>query len=130
MQACELLERAQRVQRHLVRHGGIEAGAAVWEPPVDVRESPNGLFFTFALPGVTPDCIEVALQPDALTVSAWRPPRLGPRGSLVRRLEIPHGRFLRRIALQGTRLRLGETTYANGCLEVRLYKAGENRGSN
>jgi HSP20 family molecular chaperone IbpA len=43
-------------------------------------------------------------------------------------MEIPHGRFVRRIALAGARFRLGDTRYVNGCLEVRLMRAGENRG--
>jgi len=43
-------------------------------------------------------------------------------------MEIPHGRFFRRIALAGTRFRLGDTRYQNGCLEVRLVRAGDNRG--
>ena len=74
----------------------------------------------FALPGVDPERIEVRLEPNALTVSATRAARLGNPDSIVRRLEIPHGRFVRRIALAGARLRLGESRYVNGCLEVRL----------
>jgi HSP20 family protein len=127
-QACELLDRADRMQRQFVRYVGPGADAAVWEPPVDIQESADGLHFVFALPGVNPEQIEVNLEPDALIVSAVRAPRLGSPESIVRRLELPHGRFVRRIALAGTRLRLGETRYLNGCLEVRLLRAGENRG--
>lgn len=127
-QACELLDRADRMQRQFVRYVGPGADAAVWEPPVDIQETLEGLHFTFALPGVDPAQINVSLDPTALTVSALRTARLGDSGAIVRRLEIPHGRFVRRIALAGTRLRLGESRYSNGCLEVRLLWAGENRG--
>jgi HSP20 family protein len=127
-QACELLDRADRMQRQFVRYVGPGADAAVWEPPVDIQETAEGLSFIFALPGVDAEQIEVSLEPNALTVSANRPARLGSPDSVVRRLEIPHGRFFRRIALAGTRLRLGETRYLNGCLEVRLVRAGEHRG--
>jgi HSP20 family protein len=132
-QACELLDRADRMQRGFVRYVGPSADAAVWEPPVDIQETPGGLQFVFALPGVNPEHIEVALDSNALTVSAIRPARLGGSDSVVRRMEIPHGRFVRRIALAGSRLRLGDTRYVNGCLEVRLVRVGsgapgENRG--
>jgi HSP20 family protein len=127
-QACELLDRADRMQRQFVRYVGPGVDAAVWEPPVDIQETAEGLHLVFALPGVNPEHIEVSLEPNALTVSAIRPARLGSKDSVVRRLEIPHGHFLRRIALAGARLRLGETRYLNGCLEIRLVRVGENRG--
>ena len=132
-QACELLDRADRMQRSFVRYVGPSADAAVWEPPVDIQETPGGLHFVFALPGVNPEHIDVSLEPNALTVSAIRPAWLGSSDSVVRRMEIPHGRFIRRIALAGARFRLGDTRYLNGCLEVRLVRAGlgapgENRG--
>jgi HSP20 family protein len=127
-QACELLDRAERMQREFVRYVGPGRDTAVWEPPVDIQETAEGLQFTFALPGVEPDGIDVALDHSALTVSAVRAPRLGEPSSIVRRLEIPHGRFQRRISLPGSRLRLGESRYVNGCLEVRLLWAGDTRG--
>jgi HSP20 family protein len=127
-QACELLDRADRMQRDFARYVGPSADAAVWEPPVDIQETTEGLQFVFALPGVNPENIAVNLEPNALTVSAIRPARLGSSDSVVRRLEIPHGRFVRRIALAGARLRLGDTRYVNGCLEVRLVRADQNRG--
>ncbi|MGH8139691.1 MAG: Hsp20/alpha crystallin family protein [Steroidobacteraceae bacterium] len=127
-QACELLDRADRMQRQFVRYVGPGADAAVWEPPADIQETSEGLQFIFALPGVDPEHIDVSLEPNALTVSAVRPARLGDSRSIIRRLEIPHGRFVRRIALPGARLRLAESRYVNGCLEVRLAWAAENRG--
>ena len=52
--------------------------------------------------------------------------RLAPwldRDAVIRRLEIPHGRFVREIALSGPPLRVADTRYLNGCLEVRLVWA-------
>jgi len=122
-QACELLEQAERLQRQYVRYIGPGAGAAVWEPPVDVQESGEEVLLQFAMPGVDPGQIEVSLDSEGLTVSALRPVRLAHRNALIRRLEIPHGRFLRRIALSGAPLRIAESKYVNGCLEVRLARA-------
>jgi len=127
-QACELMDQAERLQRQFVRYVGRGADAAVWEPPVDIQETPDGLHFVFALPGVEPEDINITLEPSALTVVGVRALRLGNPDTIIRRLEIPHGRFVRRIALAGARLRLDESRYVNGCLEVRLVRAVENRG--
>jgi len=48
--------------------------------------------------------------------------RLAEPGALIRRLEIPHGRFVREIALSGSALRIADTRYVDGCLEVRLVR--------
>ena len=48
--------------------------------------------------------------------------RLAGRNAVIRRLEIPHGRFIRQITFPGQGVRLTESRYANGCLEVRLAK--------
>src|ERR1700757_4344434 len=98
-QACEVLDHAERLQRQFLRYTGPGVDAAVWEPPVDILETNDGLWLLFALPGVASDRIEVTLEPNALTVSAQRPLTLRSRDSVVRRLEIPHGHFVRRIVL-------------------------------
>jgi HSP20 family molecular chaperone IbpA len=126
-EACELLEQAERLQRQFVRYVGPSADAAVWEPPVDVQETNEGVILLFALPGVDPEQINITLESNAFTVSAVRPVRLAHRQAVIRRIEIPHGRFVRKIALAGARLRIGESRYVNGCLEVRLVKAVDNR---
>jgi HSP20 family molecular chaperone IbpA len=127
IQACEVLDHAERLQRQFLRYTGPGVDAAVWEPPVDIHESSDGLSLVFALPGVALEDIEVTLEPNALTVSALRPLTLTNRDSVIRRLEIPHGRFVRRIALKGARMQVAETRYVNGCLEVRLTWAAAQR---
>ena len=119
VQACEVLDHAERLQRQFLRYTGPGVDAAVWEPPVDVHETSDGLTLLFALPGVSAERIEVTVESNALTVSARRPLALRNRDSVVRRLEIPHGHFVRRVALPG-RMNVAATRYENGCLEVRL----------
>jgi HSP20 family molecular chaperone IbpA len=123
LQACDLLEKAERLQRQFLRYVGPGADAAVWEPPVDIQETPDGLTVIFALPGVASEDIEITIEREALTVSARRPLRLTHPEAVIRRLEIPHGRFIRRIALAGPRLQLADTRHLNGCLELRLVPA-------
>lgn len=122
LQALELTEQAERLQRRFVRYLGPGEEAVSWEPPVDIRESEEGLLLLFALPGVASEDIELRLEAGALIVSAVR--RLSPagRGAFIRRLEIPHGRFVRRVALRGP-TRIAESQYRDGCLEVRLVPA-------
>ncbi|MDB6089875.1 MAG: hypothetical protein JWN85_2659 [Gammaproteobacteria bacterium] len=127
IRACEVLDHAERLQRQFLRYTGPGVDAAVWEPPVDVHETSDGLSLLFALPGIPPEDIEITLEANALTVSAMRPLTLRTRDSVIRRLEIPHGRFLRRIALKGARMQVADTGYVNGCLEVRLTWAAASR---
>ncbi|HEY1892239.1 MAG TPA: Hsp20/alpha crystallin family protein [Steroidobacteraceae bacterium] len=123
VEACEVLDRAERLQRQFLRYVGPGADAAVWEPPVDIQETANGLILLFALPGVVPQEISLTLEPTELIVSAMRSLKLGSADAVIRRLEIPYGRFLRRIPLAGVALELAGSRYENGCLEVRLTRA-------
>ena len=125
VEAREVLDRAERLQRQFLRYLGPGADAAVWEPPVDIQETSEGLILLFALPGVAPEAIDVRLEPTALVVSATRPLRLGRPSTIIRRLEIPHGRFFRRIPLPDVPLAMAASRYEQGCLEVRLIRATE-----
>jgi HSP20 family protein len=119
-QAVELADEASRLQRRFLRYLGPVDGAASWEPPVDIHESGDGLILNFALPGVAPEDIDVRLERGALTVSALRRPRVAGFDTTIRRLEIPYGRFVRRVTLSGAAVRIADSRYQNGCLEVRL----------
>jgi HSP20 family molecular chaperone IbpA len=83
-----------------------------------------------ALPGARADSITVSVEPDALTVSALRPFVGGAAGAAqIHRVEIPYGRFERRIALPMHALELAERSLSDGCLTLALLKrrAGEPR---
>jgi len=122
LQALELAEQAERLQRRFARYLGPAEGVVSWEPPVDIQESDEGLRLLFALPGVAPEDIEIRLEGAALIVSAVRRLSLAGRGALIRRMEIPHGRFVRHVTLTEP-TRIAESQYRNGCLEVRLVPA-------
>lgn len=93
-EALSMLDRAERLQRQFFTHV-VDA----WEPPVDVLETPTGLEVHVALPGVAPDSITVALDPGGVSVSALRPFPCRESGTHLHRIEIPYGRFERRIVL-------------------------------
>jgi len=123
LRALELADEAERLHRRFLDYIGPGTDAVRWEPPADIHETDDGLILLFALPGVTPEDIEVGLEHGTLTVSALRRLKLPEDGAVIRRLEIPHGRFVREIAVSGAALRIAESRYTNGCLEVRLIRA-------
>ena len=93
-----------------------------WEPPVDIFESRRALWVIVALPGVGAEDLEVVLEKTALVVAGQRRLPVESRGAAIHRLEVPHGRFERRIPLPVRRWRIGHRELCNGCLIVRLNK--------
>jgi len=90
---------------------------------VDVFEDEREVVIIVALPGVSAEGIDVVIEAGELVVRAERRlPATGARFS-VRRLEIPYGRFERRIPLREVRLEGGTRELANGCLTLRLVKS-------
>jgi HSP20 family molecular chaperone IbpA len=122
-EALDLLEQADRMHRQFFALTGSAGAQVRWEPPVDVVEGSNELVVTVALPGVAPERIELHLDNDGLVVSAVRPPPACSHSAIIRRLEIPYGRFERRIALPTGHYELLEQVSQNGCLQLRLRKS-------
>jgi HSP20 family molecular chaperone IbpA len=122
-EACELLDRAERLQRQFFRPGSAAARAA-WEPPVDVFETAAALWIVVALPGVGAEQIEVRFDGSSIVVAGERRLPVQGRAAVLYRLEIPHGRFERRIELPPGRFRVGNRDLVNGCLVLSLEKLG------
>jgi HSP20 family protein len=121
-EACEMLERAQRMQRQFFRFGHAVQAQPRWEPPVDIVAYDPEMQVTVALPGVAPERVQVRVSGGALSVTALRTPPLDEQTTAVHRLEIPYGRFERQIALPAGRYELIEQTFKHGCLVLRLTK--------
>jgi HSP20 family protein len=124
--AVDLLTQAERMHRQFFR---LQASApahaeTVWEPPADVFEDEREVVVVVALPGVVAERVEVSASPGVLSVRAERPQPLGGSRHAVRQLEIPYGRFARRIPLPRVRLEPVTSELMHGCLIVRLAKVG------
>jgi HSP20 family molecular chaperone IbpA len=119
-EACAMLERAERLQRQFFQPGAVARAMPSWEPPADVFESEQEVDVLVALPGVARERIEVRLSPGLLVVVGERD--MPPSGAAIRRLEIPYGRFERRIPLPGVRLELVRQTLSRGCVRLQLRK--------
>jgi HSP20 family protein len=121
-EACAMIERAEQMHRQFFQPGLAGAPRASWEPPVDIFESEHDLLIVVALPGVESQDIEISSEPETLLVTGVRRLPATARGMAVQRLEIPHGRFERRIKLPAARWELGRSTLANGCLLLTLTR--------
>lgn len=123
-EALELLERADRMHRQFCQLGAQRISCPLWEPPVDVFETEHQFILLAALPGVSPDQLSVALDGTQLLVRGQRAmPDLG-HSARIHRVEIPYGRFERRIELPARQLRLGQRSLRDGCLLLVLHKGG------
>ena len=124
-QACEMLERADRLQRQFFRLGQF-GQLPVWEPPIDIFESDSELLIRVAIPDVSREDFEIQLEPTTLRVSGRRSLPKEAQQRVIRRLEIPYGLIERSITLPPGRFRLAAHAYSNGCLEIRLYRMHDN----
>jgi HSP20 family molecular chaperone IbpA len=119
--ACDMLDRAERMQRQFFRLAQT-GGVATWEPPIDVFESESELLIRAALPGVDREALHIELQGAELRFSAQRrlPSEVAERA--IRRLEIPYGQMQRTLVLPAGQFRIVAHAYTNGCLEIRLQR--------
>ena len=119
-EALSLLDRADRLHRQFFRPAATRS--PTWEPPVDVVEAGNRLYVTVALPGVEPETISLSRDEEAMTICARRAFPVGAagseRGARIHALEIPHGRFERRIPVPARAFSLLEQRLHNGCLTL------------
>jgi HSP20 family molecular chaperone IbpA len=121
-QALEMLEQADRLHRQFFEPGPARVAGPSWEPPIDVVDHGSEAWVLVALPGVPPSRVEVAFDGDALTVRGARMLPAEYHEGTIRRLEVPYGRFERRVAIPAGRFDLAEQRFENGCLVVRLRR--------
>jgi HSP20 family molecular chaperone IbpA len=119
-EACALIERAEHLHRQFFRPS--RTAEVCWEPPVDMLEDEHELLVIAALPGVRREDLDVHIDTDLLVVRGLRRMPSIRQGTTVRRLELPYGRFERRIALSGVPFRLQRLELTNGCLSLSLVK--------
>jgi HSP20 family molecular chaperone IbpA len=120
--ARSMLEQADRLHRSFFAPQRPGTRHPSWEPPADVFETANELWVVVVLPGVAPESVQVELCADEVRVSGERalPPAF--RSAVVHRLEIPHGRFERRVALPRGSYELTQRELIHGVLFLGLAK--------
>lgn len=123
-EACEMISRAERLHREFFRPTGGVARLPAWEPPVDMIETEREVLVLVALPGVDPNQAEAVVDGNDLVVAGTRvlPPEL--RTAVIHRLELPQGRFERRVRLPAGRYSAVRRSTGDGCLVITLQKLG------
>jgi HSP20 family protein len=123
-EACDQLVRAERLHRQFFqpRHSGT------WEPPIDILETEREVLIFVALPGVSLDKAEAVIDGADLVIAGTRtlPPQL--RTAVIHRIELPQGRFERRVRLPTGRYRDVRRSASDGCLVVTLVKVEAGHG--
>ena len=123
-EACAMLARAEHLHREFFRPSGSAARVPTWEPPVDVFETERAVLVLVALPGVNPDRVETSIDGSDLVFSGTRIFPAEMVTAVIHRLELPQGRFERRVRLPGGRYGAVHRSAADGCLIITLQKAG------
>ena len=120
--AKAMLEQADRLHRTAFAPRRPGTKRPSWEPPVDMFETATELWVLVALPGVQPDRVHIELAGSQLVVSGARLLPGAFRHATVHRLEIPHGRFERRVELPPGSYELAQHRFEHGCLFLNLSK--------
>ena len=120
-EALQMLAQADRMHRQMFRPQASTQGAA-WEPPVDMLETDGEVLILAALPGVDPQQVQAAIEDGVLVISGVRVVPDEWHTATIHRLELPQGRFERRIALPAGHYERVHRTAVNGCLVVSLAK--------
>ena len=121
-EALQVLARAERLHQQLFQPVTRQAPIA-WTPPIDVLETEREVLVLAALPGVDVAKVEAVIEGATLVISGTRvvPPEL--RTAIIHRLELPQGRFERRVSLPAGRYEGVRRAEAHGCLVISLSKA-------
>lgn len=118
-EALYLLEGGEHWQRRFCSLDRREE-VPCWQPAVDLYDSADETRLLVALPGVSAQQVEVVVDGDELVVRGERPMPSASQRAAILRLEIPYGRFERRIVLPHRDYRLHERLLDNGCLIIVL----------
>ena len=123
-----MLARVDRIHREFFRPAGAGSQLSTWAPPVDVLETRGEVLVLIALPGVAPADAKVAIDGSDLVVAGTRSLPQEWRTAAFHRLELPQGRFERRVPLPAGRYRDVGLSSVDGCLLITLKKAEVSRG--
>src|SRR4051812_3845978 len=127
-EACEMLARAERMHRQFFQPVRSPSRLPAWEPPADVLETEREVLVIVALPGVKPEQVEAAIDGNDLVLAGTRVSPVELRSAVIHRLELPQGRFERRLRLPAGRYSEVRRAFADGCMVVMLKKVELSRG--
>ncbi|MFI4933391.1 MAG: Hsp20/alpha crystallin family protein [Caulobacterales bacterium] len=124
-EALQVLARAERLHQQMFQPNTSRAASVSWEPPVDVLETEREVLVLAALPGVDIDQVQAAIDGACLVIAGQRILPRELRTAIIHRLELPQGRFERRVTLPAGHYGSVRRASVNGCLVVSLSKAAK-----
>jgi HSP20 family protein len=108
------------------RQGGQTRAAAVWAPPVDLREDENNYYVSAELPGLKLDDINIELENNTLTLKGERRFERKQDGENYHVVERSYGSFFRSFMLpKNVNVEAIDANYADGVLSITLPKREE-----
>jgi HSP20 family protein len=121
-EACDMLARAERMHRQFFQLQPSTLRSPAWEPPADVLETEREVLVLVALPGINADRVETAIEDGDLLIAGLRVLPAELRNAVIHRLELPQGRFERRLPLPAGRYDDVRRVAVDGCLLIKLRK--------
>src|SRR5260370_14470705 len=120
--AIDTLPRAERLrQQFFSLQSTAGSREPSWEPPIDVLETEREVLILVALPGVDPEQVVAVIEDGMLIISGRRVLPAELQNARIHRLELPQGRFERRILLPIGRYVVSRFA-VHGCVWLRLSK--------
>jgi HSP20 family molecular chaperone IbpA len=126
-EALDALRRIERVHRQAFAPERSLTGQMCWEPPADIIETDDEVLVFMALPGVDPERVLAQIEDNMLVVTGTRSLPQELRTAAIHRLELPQGRFQRRLPLPSGRYDSVRRSAVNGCVLIALRKAPDRR---
>ena len=119
-EALHMLARAERMHQQVFQPRAASRPRPTWEPPVDVLETKDAVIVIAGVPGVDAESAQAVIESGALHISGERrlPDEL--RSAEIHRMELPQGRFERRIPLPPGRYAAIARFEVHGCLVFKL----------
>jgi HSP20 family protein len=121
-EAVRMLDEADRLSQRFFRPQEPQHPAGVWEPPVDIYETQTSWNVVIALPGVPANRIRYRLEEDCLDIVGEREIPMECAEGVIRRKEVPHGRFMRRLRFGIAPVAIARAVLKDGCLLLTLQK--------
>jgi len=119
-----MLTRAERLHREFFRPVQSASRSPTWEPPVDILETRHEVLVVVALPGVGAESVEVAVDAEDLMFAGVRTLPIELQTAVIHRLELPQGRFQRRVRLPPGQYGVIRHSIVDGCLLITIEKEG------
>lgn len=123
---CATRDELSRMMEEVFGRTLAPEGRSVWQPAVDIQETPEGYSVRAELPGMKLEDIKISLVENQLVIHGEKRREVEQKDSTYHRVERLYGEFERTLTLpNAVRADKIEALYRDGVLEVSIPKAEE-----